>query len=83
MENDQIVAPGESTNDPSHESPTQTTIPRHESAKDENMYMDNNGDNLYIKLSGGVEPPHHPGRGKNVPVGSFFKVLKVSCPVCL
>ena len=54
MENDQIVAHGESTNDTSHESPTKPQFLGIESAKDENMYIDNNGDNLYIKLSEGV-----------------------------
>ena len=88
MENDQIVAPGESTNDCQPWITTQTTIPRHESAKDENMYVDKTGDNLYnlyIKLSEVVEASHHPGKEKKVPVGSFFKVLKlkVSCPVML
>ena len=68
IKNDQIVVHGEASDDSSHESPTQLQFLGIESAKDGNMYMDNNnGDNLYniyIKLSEGIESSHHPGKGK-------------------
>ena len=67
MENDLIWSTGEPTNCLSHDSHMKLQYLGIESDKDENMCVNNNGDNLYNKLAeGDGKPSHYPMRGKTV-----------------
>ena len=67
MEKDQIRATCEATDCLSHELHTKLQSLGIESAKDDIMCVNNNGDNLYNKLAeGDGKPSHHTGREKMV-----------------